>query len=301
MITNNIADILNALLKGEVVGLPTETVYGLAANAFNEEAIEKIYSLKKRPISNPLILHTHSIKEVEKYTHSNSNKILEIAKAYWPGPLTVLLEKKESIPNIVTAGSKYVAFRIPSHPLFLEVLQNVSYPIAAPSANPYQKISPTSANHVFEYFGENISYILDGGNCNFGIESTIIGMENEELIIYRQGAITYEQLKKKHKNIRFNEIETTKIITSGMSKKHYAPNTKVILVDSIETYIQNNKDLKIGVLEFGKLDINTIAKNYYQKLNELDKAGYDVIVAKKFKNSGIGRALNDKIERAINF
>lgn len=126
-------------------------------------------------------------------------------------------------------------------------------------------------------------------------------MENEELIIYRQGAITYEQLKKKHKNIRFNEIETTKIITSGMSKKHYAPNTKVILVDSIETYIQNNKDLKIGVLEFGKLDINTIAKNYYQKLNELDKAGYDVIVAKKFKNSGIGRALNDKIERAINF
>jgi L-threonylcarbamoyladenylate synthase len=299
MITKNIIDIIASLNKGEVVGLPTETVYGLAANAFDEVAIQKIYSLKNRPFSNPLILHTHSIEEIKKYTRSNSTQLLEIAYKCWPGPLTVLLEKNELIPNIITSGSKYVAFRIPNHPLMLEVLRNVSFPIAAPSANPYQSISPTAASQVYEYFGENIPFILDGGNCECGIESTIIGMEKNELIIYRQGAITFEQLKSIYENVRINKAENSKIKTSGMSKTHYAPKTKMILVNDIETYIQNNKHQKIGVLSFDKMNMHAIAKNYYNQLYELDKGGYDIIITKKFSNTGIGRALNDKLKRAI--
>ena len=299
MITKNIIDIIHALDAGEVVGLPTETVYGLAANAFNEAAVNKIYKLKNRPFSNPLILHTHSIEEIKKYIHSNSKKLLEIGEDLWPGPLTIIFRKKDIIPGSITAGSKYVAFRIPNHPLILEVLRKVSYPIAAPSANPYQRISPTTSKQVYEYFGENIPYILEGGNCECGIESTIIGMENNEIIIYRQGSISLEQLKRKYQNVTLKKSAESKIKTSGMSKKHYAPNTKMIIVDSIEEYIQNNNHQKIGILRFEKMNAKSIAKNYYKKLYELDKAGFDIIISEKFRNTGMGRALNDKLKRAI--
>ncbi|MEI8141912.1 MAG: L-threonylcarbamoyladenylate synthase [Chitinophagia bacterium] len=301
MITKNINNIIDDLTIGNVVGLPTETVYGLAANAFNEAAIQKIYSLKNRPTSNPLILHTHSIEEIYKYIIDNdSNRtLLELANEYWPGPLTILLEKNERILDIVTSGSQYVAFRIPNHPLILEILQNLPFPIAAPSANPYQSISPTTANQVYYYFGEKISYILDGGKCACGIESTIIGMEKNDLIIYRQGAITIEQLKNKIENVKVNDSGSSSIKTSGMSKTHYAPKTRMIIVNDIEDYIRNNKHQKIGVLSFDKMNMHSIAKNYYHHLYELDKKGYDIIITKKFINTGIGRALNDKIQRAI--
>jgi L-threonylcarbamoyladenylate synthase len=301
MITKNINNIIDDLYIGSVVGLPTETVYGLAANAFNEAAIQKIYSLKNRPTSNPLILHTHSIEEIYKYIIDNdSNRtLLELANEYWPGPLTILLEKNERILDIVTSGSQYVAFRIPNHPLILEILQNLPFPIAAPSANPYQSISPTTANQVYDYFGEKISYILDGGKCACGIESTIIGMEKNDLIIYRQGAITIEQLKNKIENVKVNDSGSSNIKTSGMSKTHYAPKTRMILVNDIEDYIRNNKHQKIGVLSFDKMNMHSIAKNYYHYLYELDNKDYDIIITKKFINTGIGRALNDKIQRAI--
>jgi L-threonylcarbamoyladenylate synthase len=301
MITKNINNIIDDLTIGNVVGLPTETVYGLAANAFNEAAIQKIYSLKNRPTSNPLILHTHSIEEIYKYIIDNdSNRtLLELANEYWPGPLTILLEKNERILDIVTSGSQYVAFRIPNHPLILEILQNLPFPIAAPSANPYQSISPTTANQVYDYFGEKISYILDGGKCACGIESTIIGMEKNELTIYRQGAITIEQLKNKIENVNVNDSGSSNIKTSGMSKTHYAPKTRMILVNDIEDYIRNNKHQKIGVLSFDKMNMHSIAKNYYHYLYELDNKDYDIIITKKFINTGIGRALNDKIQRAI--
>jgi len=301
MITKNINNIIDDLTIGNVVGLPTETVYGLAANAFNEAAIQKIYSLKNRPTSNPLILHTHSIEEIYKYIIDNdSNRtLLELANEYWPGPLTILLEKNERILDIVTSGSQYVAFRIPNHPLILEILQNLPFPIAAPSANPYQSISPTTANQVYDYFGEKISYILDGGKCACGIESTIIGMEKNDLIIYRQGAITIEQLKNKIENVKVNDSGSSNIKTSGMSKTHYAPKTRMILVNDIEDYIRNNKHQKIGVLSFDKMNMQSIAKNYYHYLYELDNKDYDIIITKKFINTGIGRALNDKIQRAI--
>jgi L-threonylcarbamoyladenylate synthase len=301
MITKNIQEIIEALELGEVVGLPTETVYGLAANAFDENAIQKIFTLKNRPLSNPLILHTHSIEAIKQFTIDNSAKLLEIANHYWPGPLTILLEKNERIPDSITSGSKYVAFRIPNHPLILKILQNVSFPIAAPSANPYQRISPTNAEQVYAYFGEYIPYILDGGNCACGIESTIIGMQKDQIVIYRQGAVTYEQLKSKYENVKLNEANNTKIKTSGMSKTHYAPQTKMIIVDSISSFVQQNKDLKIGILSFKNMNGKDIAKNYYSRLSELDKDGYDIIIAEKFSNKGIGRALNDKITRAVTF
>ena len=299
MITHQIEDIIKALNSGEVVGLPTETVYGLAANALNEDAVKNIYILKQRPCTNPLILHTHSIDEIKKYIHPNSYKLLEVGKKFWPGPLTILFKKNKKISNTITAGSNFVAFRIPNHPQFLEVLRKVSFPIAAPSANPFQRISPTSSKQVYEYFGESIPYILDGGNSECGIESTIIGIEDDELIVYRQGAITLEKLKRNYKNVRLMKSTIDKNITSGMHKTHYAPKTKLIVVKSIDDFLSLNANQRIGILDFGKMNQKSIAQNYYNRLFEMDKEGFDIIITTKFKNSGLGRALNDKLNRAI--
>lgn len=177
MITNNIDLVVNALKQGDCVGLPTETVYGLGANAFDKKAVEKIFSIKGRPKKNPLILHTHSMDEIKKMVKKISPLAKTLANFYWPGPLTILFDKSELVSDIITAGSSKVAIRIPNHPLFLEVLKSVDFPIAAPSANPYQRISPTSAQQVEEYFGDQLPYILEGGKADCGLESTIVGIE----------------------------------------------------------------------------------------------------------------------------
>lgn len=299
MITKNIYEVESALSAGNVVGIPTETVYGLAANAFDLNAVNNIFTLKKRPFNNPLILHTHSIQEVEKYTTEFPALLKEIANHFSPGPLTILLPKNDKIADQITAGSSLVAVRIPNHPLTLELLKACEFPIVAPSANPYQRISPTNAKQVYEYFGEQIPYILDGGQCTQGIESTIIGLEKDQIIIYRQGSITIEEICKIYKNTKLHETDPSAVITSGMSKIHYAPNTKMILVDNIDTFLEHNQDLHIGILRFNSNDHKMIANSYYTQLYEMDKLNYDVIIAEKFEDIGLGAVLNTKLERAV--
>jgi L-threonylcarbamoyladenylate synthase len=298
MITHSIQDIIDVLKKGDIAGIPTETVYGLGANGLDEKAVQKIFRVKGRPNKNPLILHTHSIKELKKLVTHISPIAKNLANYYWPGPLTILFDKSALVSDLITAGSKKVAIRIPSHPLFLEVLKSVDFPIAAPSANPYQSISPTTAQQVHEYFEDKVPYVLEGGKCECGLESTIVGIENNKVIIYRLGGITMESLKKVHPYVELAPKENTKVVTSGMDLKHYAPKTKLLIVDSIHFFKKNHPDLNIGVLSFEHHNNRLIAKEFYYQLYQLDQQKFDIIICKKFKNMGIGKALNDKLQRA---
>lgn len=178
------------------MAIPTETVYGLAGNLFSEKAVSTIYSLKQRPHSNPLIAHVASLEAAVALTKEFPAPLLELANRFWPGPLTLLVEKSSIVPDTVTAGSSKVAIRIPSHLHTQALLQHLSFPLVAPSANPYTRISPTTAEHVAYYFGSSIPLILDGGPCTLGLESTIIGFENNTPVLYRQGGLAIEMIEK---------------------------------------------------------------------------------------------------------
>ncbi|MCZ6692366.1 MAG: L-threonylcarbamoyladenylate synthase, partial [Bacteroidetes bacterium] len=178
-IGSNIVRAKKFLVQSQLVSIPTETVYGLAANALDQDAVVKIFKVKDRPYFDPLIVHTHSLDQISKYTLDFPHKLYQLGKRLWPGPLTVILPKKKIIPDLVTAGKQDVAIRIPNHPLTLKLLQNLPFPLAAPSANPFGYISPTNPAHVLQNLGDKVPYILDGGPCELGIESTIVGFRDD--------------------------------------------------------------------------------------------------------------------------
>ncbi len=194
MIGKDINKAIQFLKGGEVVGIPTETVYGLAGNGFDESATLKIFEVKERPTFNPLILHTNSFTKVESFVKSFPQKAKSLAEAFWPGPLTLLLPKSDKVSDVVTSGSPLVAVRIPNHPLTLELLEQLDFPLAAPSANKFGRISPTSPQNVVSQLGDELPYVLDGGNCGVGIESTIIGFEDNISIVYRVGGLSVEEI-----------------------------------------------------------------------------------------------------------
>ena len=314
MITSNISNAVDALNNGALVAIPTETVYGLAGSAFSEHAIQKIFELKNRPFCNPLILHTHSIQEVLKFVQHIPPNAMKLAEAFWPGPLTLLLPKKSIIPQIVTAGSHLVAVRIPNHPVALNLLKQLDFPLVAPSANPYTRISPTNAKMVDDYFGANLPVILDGDICSKGIESTIVGFHDDIPIIYRQGAISVDAIEFIAGKSKVQATKNEKITTPGMSPMHYAPRTKFCIVESVVNYIQENQGLKIGALTLGKrefnqpnttcinlslsADLEEASANLYKSMYELDGMELDCIIIELFPEIGIGKSLNDRIRRA---
>ncbi len=301
------------LEQNEVVAIPTETVYGLAANAFDEIAVQKIFQIKGRPLFNPLIVHIKSIAYLDTIAQNVPEMALVLATIFWPGPLTLVLEKKSCIPSVVTASKNTVGVRVPSHPLILELLHALDFPLAAPSANPFGYISPTKALHVQEQLGDKVSYILDGGNCHNGIESTIIGFENNKPILYRVGAISKETIESK---IGFITEKTTAKATPdapGMLSKHYSPKTKFVVSENIQDEINQRYDKKIGLLllkshqkwhpytqkilsETG--DLSEAAHNLYAMMHELDNQNLDCIIAEKMPNSGLGHSINDRLFRA---
>ena len=195
MISTDIRQAAELLRRGNVVAIPTETVYGLAANIYDETAVQRIFSLKQRPLFNPLIVHAGSIESISDLTLNLKGVALELAKKFWPGPLTLLLEKKSEVPDLITAGKNTVAVRIPNHPTALELLNQLDFPLAAPSANPFSRISPTNAEQVEAYFGNEVSMILDGGQCKRGIESTILGFPDGLPTLYRFGALDHDQIE----------------------------------------------------------------------------------------------------------
>ena len=314
MITSNISYAVHALNQGELVAIPTETVYGLAGSAFNEQAIQKIFQLKNRPTCNPLILHTHCISEVSKFVKEIPPNALKLAEAFWPGPLTLLLPKKSIIPHSVTSGSHLVAVRIPNHSVTLELLKQLEFPLVAPSANPYTRISPTNSKMVDDYFGDALPYILDGDICSKGIESTIVGFHENAPVIYRQGAISVDAIEFIAGKSKVLATKSEKVTTPGMSPMHYAPRTSFKIVDSVSDFIVQNPTLNIGVLTLGKLEINQpntrvihlsitgdieeASANLYKSMYDLDGMNLNCIIIEKFPEIGIGKSLNDRIQRA---
>lgn len=297
------------LNKGDCVAIPTETVYGLAANALNEEAVLKIFEIKNRPYFDPLIVHTYAISEIEKYVTHIPDKAIRLFEKFSPGPLTILLPKKEIIPDLVTSGSDTVAIRIPNHPVTLQLLQQLDFPLAAPSANPFGYISPTTAQHVADQLGEKISYILDGGATLVGVESTIIGFENDEVIVFRPGGLATEEIEKVTGPLRFAVNESTNPQSPGLLKSHYAPKKKLLFnpvnkiadgavaVIAFDKYVEGYPE-ENQVLLSPAADIHEAARNLFSVMRQLDKSDADIIVAVQFPQSGLGLAINDRLKRA---
>jgi L-threonylcarbamoyladenylate synthase len=312
MITTSIGTDINEaarLLKaGEVVAIPTETVYGLAGNAFNEQAINKIFQVKNRPLHNPLIVHVRSRKDIPALVEEFPAVAEELLIRFSPGPLTILLPIGRSLPSVVNGGRTHVALRIPNHPVTLSLLELLPFPLVAPSANLYTRISPTTPAHVLEQLGGKIHYILDGGHCTEGIESTVVGFDKERIIIYRPGSVTLEDLQATGREVVYNSGVAE---GPGMDKLHYAPTTKLILTNDINEW-RSRAGEGIAFISFTQPAFNSpnlfvlsasgsireAALNLYDSLHAADKLPVNLIVAELVPGEGIGKAINDRLRRA---
>ncbi|MCK8481042.1 L-threonylcarbamoyladenylate synthase [Psychroserpens algicola] len=314
IISTDLSKAIAILNKDALVAIPTETVYGLAGNIFSEKAIKSIFETKQRPFFNPLIVHIPSVDVLPDIVSHIPEKAQLLADAFWPGPLTLVLKKNSGIPDIITAGKDTVAVRIPNHPVALELLQRLDFPLAAPSANPFGSISPTTAQHVNDYFKDKIEMVLDGGPCQRGIESTIIGFENDEPIIYRLGSTSVEAIENIVGPISVKNRKQIAPDAPGMLDRHYAPKTETILVDDISEAIKKHKDKRIGVLAINSpseddgiafqivlseaTDLQEAASKLYDALHQLDKHDLDIIIAERFPDFGLGKSINDRLQRA---
>lgn len=302
------------LLRGELVAIPTETVYGLAANALNEKAVLSIFEVKNRPFFDPLIIHLASIESVKLYADFEDERLLILAKHFWPGPLTLLLPKKNNIPYLITSGLDKVAVRIPNHAISLKLLESISFPLAAPSANPFGYVSPTEPNHVKKHFGNRLAYILDGGKCEVGIESSIVGIENDKICIYRLGGLSIETIEKIIGPVELKINQSSNPKTPGQLKNHYAPK-KPLFVGDVEKLKQKHHLKKIDLIYFGqdeiKLDDYTniynlsetkdfkeAAVNLFKFLRLADDSDSEIIICSELPDVDLGRAINDRLKRA---
>jgi len=312
IITNSIDEAAALLVAGEVVAIPTETVYGLAGNLFNPSAVEKIYTLKNRPRNNPLIVHVKDMEAALPLITEFPKPLQLLAEKYWPGPLTVLLKKSKLVPDSITAGSDFVAIRVPAHPLTKQLLEQIPFPLVAPSANPFTRISPTKAEHVEHYFGDSIPCILDGGSCSVGLESTIIGMNNNTPLLYREGVLGKLLLESLIGPIEKFNSQKNVILTPGQWPRHYAPLTKTILCKREEIILHVKDNTGIIVYKEPLLSVNTnqqhilsetgslveAAKNLYQILHHVDKLNYETIICEMLPQEELGNTINERLKRA---
>jgi L-threonylcarbamoyladenylate synthase len=313
IISKDIQKAVQLLTENQLVAIPTETVYGLAGNIFSEKAIKSIFSTKKRPFFNPLIVHIPSIDSLSDLVTHVPEKAKLLAAAFWPGSLTLVLKKSNKIPDLITAGKDTVAVRVPNHPITLALLKKLPFPLAAPSANPFGSISPTKPTHVENYFRNSIKMVLDGGSCVNGIESTIIGFENEEPVIYRLGALPLEEIEALVGAISIKNKKEEKPDAPGMLARHYAPKTSTFLVDDVTAEVKKHSEKKIGVLVFKsslnneniteiilsrKGSMQEAAANLYAAMHELDSKNLDIIIAERFSEFSLGKSINDRLKRA---
>jgi L-threonylcarbamoyladenylate synthase len=298
--------------QGEIVALPTETVYGLAADALNPIAVAKIFEAKSRPHFDPLIVHLPDKDWLEKIAEVPSpdrQLNLRLAEKFWPGALTLVLPRRRMVPEIVTAGLETVALRISAHPIFSEIIHGFGKPLAAPSANRFGRISPTTAQHVMDELSGRIPLIIDAGPATHGIESTIVGVHGDNIQILRRGPITPEQLSE------FGKVEIAKagakICGPGQLPSHYAPETPLRLADDLKSFKSNHrcallawnpvkKDERFVAIRnlSDKQDLREAAANLFRYLRELDQLGVDLIVAERVPSPGLGAAILDRLTRA---
>lgn len=303
-----------ALVSNGLVAIPTETVYGLAANALNEDAVLKIFEVKNRPSFDPLIVHISKITDLKALVSEVPEEAKLLAKKFWPGPMTLVLKKSDLVPLSVTSGLDTVGVRIPKHPLTLKLLKSLDFPLAAPSANPFGYTSPTSAFHVNTQLGAKLDYILDGGNCDIGIESTIVACVDGKVEVLRLGGLSIEEIEKTlGKPIDEVRTSSDKPMAPGMLTSHYNPGKKIV-VGNIEHNLRKYSKARVGVLSFKKSyknlnitkqvilspkgDINEAAKNLFGSLRKLDSRGVELILTEKVPNTGLGKAINDRLLRA---
>ncbi|CAM3652048.1 L-threonylcarbamoyladenylate synthase [Flavobacterium gelidilacus] len=313
-ISNDINEAAFWLSQNKVVAIPTETVYGLAANIYNEAAVNSIYKIKNRPSNNPLIVHIKSTRELYKYVENIPVKASLLAKYFWPGPLTLVLKKAAHIPDYITSNKDTVAIRVPAHPATLKLLESLLFPLAAPSANPSNSVSSTTAQHVLDYFGDKLPFILDGGSCAKGLESTIVGFEKGEPIIYRLGALSIEHIERVIGKVEIRNNATQSPDAPGMFSKHYAPKTPLYITNDLETFLTENNTTNIAFLGFDKsLSHSKITQNYllsaegnydeaatnlYKTLIEIDSKNFDLIVTQYLPEIDLGKSINDRLSRA---
>jgi L-threonylcarbamoyladenylate synthase len=309
-IGNDIEKAKALLINGELVAIPTETVYGLAGNALDPASVSKIFDVKERPQFDPLIVHVPDFASTEKYALKIPDLARTLADQFWPGPLTLLLQKKAIIGDLVTSGLDTVGLRCPDHLLTRKLLESLPFPLAAPSANPFGYVSPTRPEHVEEQLGHKIRYILDGGTCRVGVESTIVGFEDERPVIFRLGGIGLEQIEEVIGKVHVQLHSTSNPKAPGQLKSHYAPRKKLIL-GNISELRKSHAENTVGILSFqqgndapfeyilspsGRLD--EAAQNLFSGLRALDKMPVDLILAELVPDTGLGKAINDRLRRA---
>ena len=307
-IQSNIKKAKKYLDKNDCIAVPTETVYGLAGNAYSNIAVKKIFKLKKRPVNNPLIVHYYNINKLKQDCHINDN-FIKLFNKFSPGPITFILKLKKysKISNFVTNKQKTLAVRFPKHLLFRKLLKNLSYPLAAPSANISTKLSSVQASDVIEEFGSKIKYILNGGKCQIGVESTIINLTTKPTIL-RFGGLDISKIEKILKKRVVIDTNSKKKIAPGQFPLHYSPGiplrTNVKDPKNNEAFLLIKKR-KITFKNYyylsKKNDLKQAAKNLYSLLRSIKKDGYKMIAVEKIPNIGIGKTLNDRLNRASKF
>lgn len=317
------------LKKGDTVIFPTETVYGLGANALDEKAVSKIYEAKGRPSDNPLIVHIYDKHQVEELAKDISPKAHVVMDKFWPGPITIILNKKDIVPSRTSGGLDTVAIRMPSNPIAKELLKETNLPIAAPSANISGRPSPTKANHVYEEMNNRVDGIILGGDCTFGLESTVLDLTNDIPTILRPGSVTKEDLESVIGQVNIdpaleNKEDNIKAKAPGMKYKHYSPNADVFIVSggekevaekinalvlennknnikSVILCIEEHKNLYKGDTIILGRDLQEVGSNLFDSLIMADKKGYDVVYTEAFENKGIGRAIMNRLLKSAGY
>lgn len=300
---------LTILRRGDIVAFPTETVYGLGADALNPYAVAKIFEVKKRPRFDPLIVHICERHWLSAFAGHVPAEIIRLTDRFWPGPLTVILPKKPIIPDIVTAGLTTVGIRMPSHPVALNLIKSLRNPIAAPSANPFGYMSPTKAGHVAKMLKDRLPLILDGGDSVFGIESTIVSYRDNRVYLHRHGAITVEELEEVVGTV-LEKKDDGDCESPGELPFHYAPARPLKIITSADEIRNTNASFlafrkpaggpaarHIRVLSPGG-DLREAAANFFSYLIELDRHDVDVIYAEKIPEQGIGKAMMERLRKA---
>lgn len=312
--TIDITQAIEVLRKGGLVALPTETVYGLGADAANETAIRKIFAAKERPYDHPLIVHLADVSQMSAWARDISPLALRAASAFWPGPLTLILKKQKHVLDVVTGGQDTVGLRIPRHPVAQALLKAFGGGVAAPSANKFTHISPTTAAAVREELGDKVDIILDGGDCEVGLESTILDLSGETPVILRPGMITAQVLTEVMGVPVLSRQDSATVRVPGMHHLHYAPTTKTVLMEAkdIRDFLQTNHS-PLALITHSQFDANTwenvrhvqlsqqasaYAHDLYRTLRELDNQHFNIIVIEAVPESREWDAIRDRLKKA---
>ena len=308
------------LRRGDLVGIPTETVYGLAANALDDSAVQKIFAAKGRPSSNPLIVHLASVSQmswiVDPLLAESITDRVNLLSKFWPGPFTVVVPRSSQVPDSVTAGLDTVAIRIPHHAVARDLILACGFPLAAPSANRSNYVSPTLAMHVVDGLGDQVEMVIDGGPCGHGIESTIVKLDRDKVVLLRPGVITRQQisdcLNEEVKSLK-HRAEDTPVLAPGMLKEHYSPTTPLRFADQV---VDSASLGRVGRIAFRPLsddetnqfasvevlsqtgDLLEIARNIFGSIRRLDGEGLDLLLVDRCEPVGVGEAIMDRLNRA---